>query len=137
LSSGSTASKPDGLRIPTACSTALFIGRYQPFHPGHQRLIEEGLRRVGQVCIAVRDTHGTDEKNPLPFFAVSGSAQSSRRHSSGSASFPWPAEISAIKKQKSPMAVRPPGDFCHLGATRYADAPRGHGLDAQIIAALT
>jgi cytidyltransferase-like protein len=51
-------------------STALFIGRYQPFHAGHQRLIEEGLRRVGQVCIAVRDTHGTDAKNPLPFFAV-------------------------------------------------------------------
>ena len=50
--------------------TALFIGRYQPFHPGHQRLIEEGLRRVGQVCIAVRDTHGIDDKNPLPFFAV-------------------------------------------------------------------
>ena len=48
----------------------MFIGRYQPFHPGHQRLIEEGLRRVGQVCIAVRDTHGTDAKNPLPFFAV-------------------------------------------------------------------
>jgi cytidyltransferase-like protein len=51
-------------------ATALFIGRYQPFHPGHQRLIEEGLRRVGQVCIAIRDTHGLDEKNPLPFFAV-------------------------------------------------------------------
>jgi cytidyltransferase-like protein len=50
--------------------TALFIGRYQPFHAGHQRLIEEGLRRVGQVCIAVRDTHGIDEKTPLPFFAV-------------------------------------------------------------------
>jgi cytidyltransferase-like protein len=50
--------------------TALFIGRYQPFHAGHQRLIEEGLRRVGQVCIAVRDTHGLDEKNPLPYFAV-------------------------------------------------------------------
>lgn len=50
--------------------TALFIGRYQPFHLGHLRLIEEGLRRVGQVCIAVRDTHGTDEKNPLTFFSV-------------------------------------------------------------------
>ena len=47
--------------------TALFIGRYQPFHAGHQRLIEEGLRRVGQVCIAVRDTDGIDSKNPLPF----------------------------------------------------------------------
>ena len=50
--------------------TALFIGRYQPFHGGHQQLIEEGLRRVGQVCIAVRNTHGTDAKNPLPYFAV-------------------------------------------------------------------
>jgi cytidyltransferase-like protein len=50
--------------------TALFVGRYQPFHLGHQRLVEEGLRRVGQVCIAVRDTHGIDEKNPLPYFAV-------------------------------------------------------------------
>jgi cytidyltransferase-like protein len=48
----------------------LLLGRYQPFHLGHQRLIEEGLRRVGQVCIAVRDTHGIDENNPLPFFAV-------------------------------------------------------------------
>ncbi|MFZ0844789.1 MAG: adenylyl-sulfate kinase, partial [Pseudolabrys sp.] len=50
--------------------TALFIGRYQPWHGGHQRLIEEGLKRVGQVCIAVRDTHGISEKNPLPYFAV-------------------------------------------------------------------
>jgi hypothetical protein len=45
--------------------TALFIGRYQPFQDGHKKLIEEGLKRVGQVCIAVRDTHGTDAKNPL------------------------------------------------------------------------
>ena len=50
--------------------TALFVGRYQPFHGGHQCLIEEGLRRVGQVCIAVRNTHAIDAKNPLPFFAV-------------------------------------------------------------------
>jgi hypothetical protein len=33
-------------------------------------LIEEGLKRVGQVCIGVRDTHGIDNKNPLPYFAV-------------------------------------------------------------------
>jgi hypothetical protein len=47
--------------------TALFIGRYQPFHDGHKALIAEGLRRVGQVCIAVRDTTGTDTKNPFSF----------------------------------------------------------------------
>jgi len=50
--------------------TALFVGRYQPFHDGHKRLLEEGLRRVGQACIAVRDTHQIDDKNPLPFFVV-------------------------------------------------------------------
>jgi cytidyltransferase-like protein len=47
--------------------TALFIGRYQPFHDGHRALIAEGLKRVGQVCVAVRDTRGTDEKNPYEF----------------------------------------------------------------------
>ena len=47
--------------------TALFIGRYQPFHDGHKGLIVEGLRRVGQVCIAVRDTAGIDAKNPFSF----------------------------------------------------------------------
>jgi cytidyltransferase-like protein len=50
--------------------TALFVGRYQPFHLGHLRLIEEGLRRTGQVCIAVRDVHGVDANNPLTFFSV-------------------------------------------------------------------
>jgi hypothetical protein len=51
-------------------STALFLGRYQPFHDGHKALIEEGIRRVGQACIAVRDTYGIDEKNPLDFHGV-------------------------------------------------------------------
>ena len=50
--------------------TALFVGRYQPFHEGHKRLIEEGIRRVGQVCIAVRDTHGLGGKNPMTFSEV-------------------------------------------------------------------
>lgn len=47
--------------------TALFLGRYQPFHDGHKALIEEGIRRVGQACIAVRDTAGTDGKNSFGF----------------------------------------------------------------------
>jgi adenylylsulfate kinase len=50
--------------------TALFIGRYQPFHDGHRALIVEGLRRVGQVCIGVRDTGGLDDKNPFGFEQV-------------------------------------------------------------------
>lgn len=56
--------------------TALFIGRFQPFHDGHKKLIEEGLTRVGQVCIAVRDTFGTNANNPLRFHAVKARIQS-------------------------------------------------------------
>jgi cytidyltransferase-like protein len=63
--------------------TALFIGRYQPFHDGHKKLIEEGLRRVGQACIAVRDTYGTDAKNPLPFHAVKARIESALWQSRG------------------------------------------------------
>jgi hypothetical protein len=47
--------------------TALFIGRYQPFHEGHRSLIAEGIRRVGQACVAIRNTHGIDGKNPFPY----------------------------------------------------------------------
>ncbi len=50
--------------------TALFLGRYQPFHNGHKALVVEGIDRVGQACIAVRDTEGTDEKNPFGFSFV-------------------------------------------------------------------
>lgn len=45
--------------------TALFVGRFQPFHPGHRALVEEGIKRVGQACIAVRDVHGVGDQNPL------------------------------------------------------------------------
>ncbi len=47
--------------------TALLLGRYQPWHAGHQALFEQALQRAEQVLIAVRDTQGTDEKNPFDF----------------------------------------------------------------------
>jgi hypothetical protein len=47
--------------------TALLMGRFQPWHDGHQALFEQALHRAGQVLIAVRDTHDTDEKNPFDF----------------------------------------------------------------------
>jgi adenylylsulfate kinase len=47
--------------------TAFMLGRYQPFHDGHKALIAEAIRRVGQACIAVRDTQGIDDKNPFDF----------------------------------------------------------------------
>lgn len=51
----------------TKAPTALFLGRYQPFHDGHRGLILEGIKRVGQAVIAVRDTQGTDAKNPYGY----------------------------------------------------------------------
>lgn len=47
--------------------TAMFLGRYQPFHEGHKQLILEGINRVGQACILVRDTQDTDDKNPFSY----------------------------------------------------------------------
>nr|WP_040637889.1 adenylyl-sulfate kinase [Microvirga zambiensis] len=47
--------------------TALFLGRYQPFHESHRALIAEGIRRVGQACIAVRNTHDLDDANRFAF----------------------------------------------------------------------
>ena len=52
----------DPQRTDGSCSS----GAISRFTAVTGRLIEEGLRRVGQVCIAVRDTHGIDAKNPLP-----------------------------------------------------------------------
>ena len=63
--------------------TALFIGRYQPFHDGHRALIVEGLRRVGQVCIAVRDTAGIDGKNPFGFEYVKAAIEHALREFEG------------------------------------------------------
>lgn len=41
---------------------ALFIGRWQPFHDGHQWLINQQLDKGNPVCIAIRDVE-QDEKN--------------------------------------------------------------------------
>ena len=47
--------------------TALMLGRFQPFHDGHLELFKQMLNREGQVCIMVRDTQGTSEKDPFDF----------------------------------------------------------------------
>lgn len=62
------ATKIKKLLVPTfdpKAPTAFMLGRYQPFHDGHKKLIVEGINRVGQVCVAIRDTQGTDAKNPF------------------------------------------------------------------------
>ena len=63
--------------------TALLVGRYQPFHDGHKALIMEAMRRVGQVCIGVRNTSGIDEKNPFSFEYVRAQIEHALRGNEG------------------------------------------------------
>ena len=42
---------------------SLFIGRWQPWHDGHQWLIDQRLNEGKNVCIAIRDVE-TDENQP-------------------------------------------------------------------------
>jgi len=63
--------------------TALFVGRYQPFHEGHRSLIVEGLKRVGQACIAVRNTEGTSASNPFGFEYIRSRIEHSLRQFDG------------------------------------------------------
>ena len=46
------------------------LGRFQPFHDGHLALFREMLSKHDQVCIMVRDTQGTSEKDPFDFAFV-------------------------------------------------------------------
>ena len=43
---------------------ALFIGRWQPLHPGHQWLFNQKLEQGIPILIAVRDTP-VDDSNPF------------------------------------------------------------------------
>ena len=45
------------------------LGRWQPWHDGHQKLFEEILKKTGQVLIMVRDVQGVDD-NPFDFETV-------------------------------------------------------------------
>lgn len=47
---------------------SLYIGRWQPFHDGHQWLIDQSLDKGKNVCIAIRDVELNDNQ---PFTAES------------------------------------------------------------------
>jgi len=50
--------------------TTLMLGRYQPWHEGHQALKEEAHKRTDQVLIGIRNTYETSEKDPFTFQEV-------------------------------------------------------------------
>ena len=47
--------------------TAIYIGRFQPFHLGHKKLFLKALKASKQVCILVMDSKGINKKNPYSF----------------------------------------------------------------------
>lgn len=49
--------------------TAQMLGRWQPWHEGHQELFKRILKKTGQVNIMVRDVQGVED-NPFNFETV-------------------------------------------------------------------
>ena len=47
--------------------TAIFVGRFQPFHDGHKKLFLNALRKNKQVTILVMDSYRINNKNPFKF----------------------------------------------------------------------
>ena len=55
--------------------TVQMLGRWQPWHDGHQALFKRCIKKTGQVIIQVRDVHGVSEgeqqtDNPFDWNAV-------------------------------------------------------------------
>ncbi len=50
--------------------TVMLLGRYQPWHGGHQALFDEAIKKTGQVAILIRDTEGIDEDNPYSWKTI-------------------------------------------------------------------
>lgn len=47
--------------------TAIYVGRFQPFHDGHKSIFLKALQKNKQVCILVMDSFGINKKNPYKF----------------------------------------------------------------------
>tara|TARA_B100000941_G_C28424738_1_gene510788 strand:- start:48 stop:413 length:366 start_codon:yes stop_codon:yes gene_type:complete len=50
--------------------TAIFIGRFQPFHDGHKNLFHKALKKNKQVAILVMNSYNINKKNPFKFNLV-------------------------------------------------------------------
>ena len=50
-------------------ATVQMLGRFQPWHNGHQKLFEKILKKTGQVYIMIKNVHGIGD-NPFTFKEV-------------------------------------------------------------------
>ena len=63
-----------GIVFDSTKPTGMLLGRYQPWHQGHQALFEKVLAKHGQVAVMIRDMP-IDEKNPFSPYEVSTNIQ--------------------------------------------------------------
>lgn len=50
---------------------SLYIGRFQPFHKGHEWCIRQMIEDGKKVCVAIMDIHGLEpENNPYTYEEV-------------------------------------------------------------------
>jgi len=47
--------------------SAVYIGRFQPFHEGHKKIFLNSLKKNLQVTILVMDSFNINKKNPFKF----------------------------------------------------------------------
>jgi adenylylsulfate kinase len=64
---------------PTSDQFAMFIGRWQPLHEGHQSLFDQALQEGKKVLICIRDVD-LDKNNPFPAEIVKGNIESFYSH---------------------------------------------------------
>tara|TARA_B100000902_G_C27309127_1_gene917296 strand:+ start:825 stop:1184 length:360 start_codon:yes stop_codon:yes gene_type:complete len=57
--------------------TAIYIGRFQPFHDGHKSMFLKILKKDTQVVFLVMDAQNVGKKNPFNFRYVSNKIKSS------------------------------------------------------------
>lgn len=50
--------------------TAIYIGRFQPFHEGHKSIFLKALKKNKQVCVMVMNSFNVNKKNPFKFNQV-------------------------------------------------------------------
>ena len=53
-----------GHKFDNLAPTTQLLGRWQPWHEGHQALFDKALEKTGQVCVMIRDMP-TNDNNPF------------------------------------------------------------------------
>ena len=84
------------------------LGRWQPWHGGHQKLFEEALKKTGQVNIMVRDVQGVDD-NPFDFQTVKNNIEKAYTFAAPNiqAQFSNPEVFGLMVKNGYPIIWRP------------------------------